>query len=213
MSVPAAVGLDLGTLASSTAVMASKNSRCTTKPTSTAVAALCWTFVPSSGKTAGRSPAITSRKVITRFNPPEPGPPWNWPCKVCRSVVHAAVEAAHVAARRVEHPADAEVGAAPVPAQDAAAVSKDWPTGNIDVRLANYLIQAQQKWNVAPAPDAGGYLGSPFFKITIAGTDRASRDQGRRAHHSPVFHRRLRAAVADRSALRRHLPDYAEGHS
>ena len=72
-----------------------------------------------------------------------------------------------------EHPADAEVGAAPVPAQDAAAVSKDWPTENIDVRLANYLIQAQQKWNVAPAPDAGGYLGSPFFKITIAGTDRA----------------------------------------
>ena len=35
------------------------------------------------------------------------------------------------------------------------------------------MCQAQQKWTIAPAPNAGGYLGSPYFKITIAGTDRA----------------------------------------
>ena len=64
-------------------------------------------------------------------------------------------------------------GGAPIPAQEAAAVSGTWPTGNIDLRLANYLLQAQQKWTIAPAPNAGGYLGSPYFKITIAGTDRA----------------------------------------
>ena len=37
----------------------------------------------------------------------------------------------------------------------------------------NYLCQAQQKWTVTPVPNAGGYPGSPYFKITIAGTDRA----------------------------------------
>ena len=35
-----------------------------------------------------------------------------------------------------------------------------------------YLLQAQQKWTIAAAPNAGGYPGSPYFKITVAGTDR-----------------------------------------
>jgi arabinan endo-1,5-alpha-L-arabinosidase len=60
----------------------------------------------------------------------------------------------------------------PIPPQDVAQVSTNWPAGNIDVRMANYMCQAQQKWTVAPVADAGGYLGSPYFKITIAGTDR-----------------------------------------
>ena len=62
---------------------------------------------------------------------------------------------------------------APIPPQDVAEVSKDWPAGNIDVRMANYLCQAQQKWAITAVPNAGGYPGSPYFKITIAGTDRA----------------------------------------
>lgn len=62
---------------------------------------------------------------------------------------------------------------APIPPQDVAEVSKNWPAGNIDVRMANYLVQAQQKWSIAPVADAGGYPGSPYFKITIAGTNRA----------------------------------------
>ena len=41
-----------------------------------------------------------------------------------------------------------------------------------DARMAPYMLQAQQKWTIAPAANAGGYPGSPFFKITIAGTDR-----------------------------------------
>jgi arabinan endo-1,5-alpha-L-arabinosidase len=60
-----------------------------------------------------------------------------------------------------------------IPPQDVAQVSQNWPTGNTDLRLSNYMIQAQQKWMIAPVPDAGGYPGSPYFKITIAGTDRA----------------------------------------
>jgi arabinan endo-1,5-alpha-L-arabinosidase len=56
--------------------------------------------------------------------------------------------------------------------QDVAEVSVNWPTGNVGVRMANYMCQAQQKWTVTPVPEAGGYPGSPYFKITIAGTDR-----------------------------------------
>jgi arabinan endo-1,5-alpha-L-arabinosidase len=60
-----------------------------------------------------------------------------------------------------------------IPPQDAAQVSAKWPAGNIDVRVANYLVQAQQKWAITPVPNAGGYPGSPYFKVTIAGTERA----------------------------------------
>ena len=61
----------------------------------------------------------------------------------------------------------------PIPSQDAAQMSANWPAGAVDVRMSPYMLQAQQKWTVAPAPNAGGYPGSPYFKITIAGTDRA----------------------------------------
>lgn len=60
----------------------------------------------------------------------------------------------------------------PIPPQDVAEVSTKWPTGNVDVRMGNYLCQAQQKWAIEPVANAGGYLGSPYFKITIAGTNR-----------------------------------------
>ena len=60
-----------------------------------------------------------------------------------------------------------------IPPQDVAEVSKNWPAGKADIRMANYLSQAQQKWSVTAVANAGGYLGSPYFKITIAGTDRA----------------------------------------
>jgi arabinan endo-1,5-alpha-L-arabinosidase len=60
-----------------------------------------------------------------------------------------------------------------IPSQDGAQVSQNWPAGNIDIRLSNYMIQAQQKWTITPVSNAGGYPGSPYFKITIAGTDRA----------------------------------------
>jgi arabinan endo-1,5-alpha-L-arabinosidase len=60
----------------------------------------------------------------------------------------------------------------PIPNQDPSQVSTNWPTGNVPVRMANYLLQAQQKWAIAPVPNGGGYPVSPYFKITIAGTDR-----------------------------------------
>ena len=60
----------------------------------------------------------------------------------------------------------------PIPPQDVAQVAKNWPSGTVDVRMATYLCQAQQKWALIPVPNAGGYPGSPYFKITIAGTER-----------------------------------------
>jgi arabinan endo-1,5-alpha-L-arabinosidase len=60
----------------------------------------------------------------------------------------------------------------PIPTQDVAEVSTKWPTGNVDVRMGNYMCQAQQKWTIEPVADAGGYLGSPYCKIVIAGTTR-----------------------------------------
>jgi arabinan endo-1,5-alpha-L-arabinosidase len=60
----------------------------------------------------------------------------------------------------------------PIPPQDVAQVSTNWPAGKIDTRMGVYLCQAQQKWAISAVPNAGGYPGSPYFKITIAGTDR-----------------------------------------
>jgi arabinan endo-1,5-alpha-L-arabinosidase len=62
---------------------------------------------------------------------------------------------------------------APIASQDAASVSASWPAGPVDARMAPYMLQAQQKWDIAPVSDAGGYPGSPYFKITVAGTERA----------------------------------------
>lgn len=60
-----------------------------------------------------------------------------------------------------------------IPSQDVAQVLQSWPAGNIDLRLSNYMLQAQQRWTITAVPGAGGYPGSPYFKITVSGTDRA----------------------------------------
>jgi len=47
-----------------------------------------------------------------------------------------------------------------------------WPTGTIDLRIGDYMMRPHQKWTITPVPNAGGYPGSPYFKIQIAETDR-----------------------------------------
>jgi arabinan endo-1,5-alpha-L-arabinosidase len=54
-----------------------------------------------------------------------------------------------------------------------AEASATWPAGNIGVRMDQYLVRPQEKWTITPVTGVGGYPGSPYFKITIAGTDRA----------------------------------------
>jgi arabinan endo-1,5-alpha-L-arabinosidase len=61
----------------------------------------------------------------------------------------------------------------PVPSQELADVIKTWPTGNTGVRLGDYMFRPHQKWTITAVPDAGGYPGGPWYKIVIAGTDRA----------------------------------------
>jgi arabinan endo-1,5-alpha-L-arabinosidase len=61
----------------------------------------------------------------------------------------------------------------PIPPQELAEVSKNWPAGNIDIRIGDYMFRPHQKWMITPVAGVGGYPGSPYFKITIAGTDRA----------------------------------------
>jgi arabinan endo-1,5-alpha-L-arabinosidase len=67
----------------------------------------------------------------------------------------------------------APVPVAPVQAQQLSDVSGSWPAGNIEIRLGDYMMRPHQKWTITPVAEAGGYPGSPYFKITIAGTDRA----------------------------------------
>ncbi len=70
-------------------------------------------------------------------------------------------------------PAPAPPPPTSLPSQGAAQVQAAWPAGPVGVRMGPYMLQAQQKWAIAPVANAGGYPGSPYFKITIAGTDRA----------------------------------------
>ena len=61
----------------------------------------------------------------------------------------------------------------PVPNQILADVIGDWPKGNIDIRLNDYMFRPHQRWTVTAVGDKGGYLGAPYYKITIEGTNRA----------------------------------------
>jgi arabinan endo-1,5-alpha-L-arabinosidase len=60
----------------------------------------------------------------------------------------------------------------PIPAQELAEASKDWAAGTLGVRLGDFMFRPHQKWTITPVANAGGYPGAPYFKITIAGTDR-----------------------------------------
>ncbi len=61
----------------------------------------------------------------------------------------------------------------PVASQQLADVINTWPAGEIGVRAGDYMFRPHQKWTITAVPDAGGYLGGPYYKIVIEGTDRA----------------------------------------
>jgi len=48
-----------------------------------------------------------------------------------------------------------------------------WPKGDINVRIGDYMFRPHQKWTITAVPEAGGYLGGPYYKIVIEGTNRA----------------------------------------
>jgi len=61
----------------------------------------------------------------------------------------------------------------PVAPQEMSDVIKSWPTGKTGVRMGDNMSRPHQKWTITAVPDAAGYLGGPYYKIVIAGTDRA----------------------------------------
>jgi arabinan endo-1,5-alpha-L-arabinosidase len=68
-------------------------------------------------------------------------------------------------------PPEPQIGP-PIADQEPAHVAAGWPA-NSGVRLAPAMLQAQQKWAIAPVANAGGYPGAPYYRITIAGTERS----------------------------------------
>jgi len=60
----------------------------------------------------------------------------------------------------------------PIALQTLAEVSTNWPADNIEVRLGDYMLRPHQKWTISAVTNAGGFLGSPYFKIALAGTER-----------------------------------------
>lgn len=65
---------------------------------------------------------------------------------------------------------------APVPPMEAQKLSDvitTWPTGNIDIRMNDYMFRPNQRWTITAVPEAEGFLGSPAYKIVIEGTNRA----------------------------------------
>jgi len=60
-----------------------------------------------------------------------------------------------------------------VPSQQLADVISTWPTGNIGIRIGDYMFRPHQRWTITAVPNAGGYPGGAYYKIVIAGTERA----------------------------------------
>ena len=60
-----------------------------------------------------------------------------------------------------------------VPSQTLEDVIDTWAEGNIGVRIGDYMVRPHQRWSITAVPEAGGYLGGPYYKITIEGTNRA----------------------------------------
>jgi arabinan endo-1,5-alpha-L-arabinosidase len=60
----------------------------------------------------------------------------------------------------------------PIQAQRLYDVLQGWLAGNTDLRSGDYMMRPHQKWTITPVTNAGGYPGSPYFKIQIADADR-----------------------------------------
>jgi arabinan endo-1,5-alpha-L-arabinosidase len=61
----------------------------------------------------------------------------------------------------------------PIGGQKLEDVIETWPKGDIPVRIGDYMFRPHQRWTITPVAKAGGYLGGPYYKIVIEGTNRA----------------------------------------
>src|SRR5574344_2029929 len=61
----------------------------------------------------------------------------------------------------------------PMASQSLEDVIDTLPKGEISVRCNDYMFRPNQRWTITAVPDSGGYLGQPYYKIVIEGTNRA----------------------------------------
>lgn len=61
----------------------------------------------------------------------------------------------------------------PVEDQKLSDVEGFWPDDTVLARIGDNMYRPHQKWSIEPVDEAGGYLGGPYFKILISGTQRA----------------------------------------
>ena len=73
---------------------------------------------------------------------------------------------------QAQRPAQTAVPQA-VASQTLADVIDGWAKGDIRVRMSDYMGRPHQRWTITAVPEAGGYLGGCYYKIIIAGTNRA----------------------------------------
>ena len=197
--LPAAVIMGPAISACSTWATASRSSPCITRPTWTAAAAACSPFARCFGKTAGRSAAKNSSLAHTRFSPSAAASRSNWRTdfvRIARAGGFGGFGGPPPGAGAAPRPGQPQLElqgrssspppggfgggfmraptgpVVPLPDQTLAQDSANWPAGNIGVDILDYMVRPHQKWTITPVTDAGGYPGSPYFKIQIAGTER-----------------------------------------
>ena len=68
---------------------------------------------------------------------------------------------------------DTTKAVSPIPDQQLQEVIGTWPKGDIPARCGDYMFRPWQRWDITAVPEKGGYLGGPYFKVVIAGTERA----------------------------------------
>ena len=59
----------------------------------------------------------------------------------------------------------------PIEMQKLSDVEGSWPTGRVGVRCNDFMSRPHQRWTIENA-GRGGYMGQPYYKISIEGTNR-----------------------------------------
>ena len=148
--------------ACSISATACRSSPATTRPTSIAAASACSTSVRFSGATAGPWPATTSRKAPIRSNPRERARRSSWPCRACPVGGPAAARGPRRRGRRARR----RTCRAPATRSRAGrrAGVGELAAGAVDVRMSPYMLQAQQKWTIAPVAERRRLSGIAVFQ-------------------------------------------------
>lgn len=82
-----------------------------------------------------------------------------------------AVDFARLNVERRRFRRDQNTEIKPIEMQKLADVEGSWPTGTVDVRCSDYMARPHQKWIIENA-GKGGYMGQPYYRIRIEGTNR-----------------------------------------